>query len=239
MKSLKENNPHRSQLLSNNEVRDFILWQKILAKANEEVSLNGLVLRQPTRIGFSDSCPQGLGGFTHGGRGWQLKVNPELASYGEDVANNLLEFLGMAITLWLSLIECKEQNLIDEMILILGDNTCAISWIFKSGLNTSSIYRNAVLFIARKIVDLVIESKNFIDSQHLPGVLNLIFDWLSFDGTSRIENEKAKATPSHTTVPQTKSSLTEFCLLFLSLFQKVFRSLSCPKRFSPSRVRQF
>ena len=124
-----------------------------------------------------------------------MKVNPALASHGEDVANNLLEFLGMAITLWLSLIECREQDLIDEVILILGDNTCAISWIFKSGLSTVSIYRNAVLFIARKIADLVIDSKNFIDSQHLPGVLNLISDWLSFEGTSRIEKGKANANP--------------------------------------------
>ena len=81
------------------------------------------------------------------------------------------------------------------MILILGDNTCAISWIFQSGLSTTSTYRNAVLFIARKIADLVIESKNFINSQYLPGVLNLISDWLSFDGTSRIENGKAKTNP--------------------------------------------
>ena len=101
----------------------------------------------------------------------------------------------MAITLWLSLNECRDLDLIDEMILILGDNTCAISWIFKSGLSTKSIYRDAVLFIARKIADLVIDSKNFIDSQHLPGVLNLISDWLSFEGTSRIENGKPKANP--------------------------------------------
>ena len=164
-------------------------------KAHEGFSLNGLIFRMPTRIGFSDSCPLGLGGLTHGGRGWRLKVNPELAPYGEDISNNLLEFLGMAITLWLSLIECQELKLIDEMILILGDNTCAISWIFKSGLSTTPIYRNAVLFIARKIADLVIDSKNFVDSQHLPGVLNLISDWLSFEGASRIKNGKAKRNP--------------------------------------------
>ena len=64
------------------------------------------------------------------------------------------------------------------MILILGDNTCAISWIFKSGISTTFIYLDVVLFIARKIAKLVINSKNFIDydSQHLPGVLNLISD---------------------------------------------------------------
>ena len=69
LKSLKENNPHRLQPLSNNEIKDFILWQKILVKANKGTLLNGLVLRKPTRIGFSDSCPLGLGGFTHGCRG--------------------------------------------------------------------------------------------------------------------------------------------------------------------------
>ena len=45
LKSLKENNPHRSQLLSNNKKSDFVLWLKILAKANKGVLLNGLVLR--------------------------------------------------------------------------------------------------------------------------------------------------------------------------------------------------
>ena len=101
----------------------------------------------------------------------------------------------MAIIIWLSLIKCRKLKQINEMILILGDNTFAISWIFKSGLSTKSIYRNAVLFIARKIAELVIDSKNFIDSQHLPGVLNLISDWLSFEGTLRIENGKTKRNP--------------------------------------------
>ena len=78
LKSLKENNFHQPQRLSNNKKSDFILWQKILVKANEGVSLNGLVLHLPIRMGFSDSCPQGLGGFTHRGRGWRLKVNPKL-----------------------------------------------------------------------------------------------------------------------------------------------------------------
>ena len=195
LKSLKKTNPYQAQRLNKQELLDFELWLKIFAKAREGVSFNGLVYRKPTRMGFSDSCPFGLGGFTHGGRGWRLKVSPHLSAYGKDISNNLFEFLGMAITIWLSLIECREQNLIDELILILGDNTCAISWIFKSGLNTKSMYRDAVLFIARKIAELVIESKNFIDSQHLPGVLNLISDWLSFEGSERIENGHAKINP--------------------------------------------
>ena len=93
--------------------------------------MNGLALRNPTRMGFSDSYPLGLGGFTHGGRAWRLKLNPSLVAHGKDVSNNVLEFLGMAITLWLSLIECEELGLVNELLLILGDNTSAISWIIK------------------------------------------------------------------------------------------------------------
>ena len=135
----------------------------------------------------------------------------------------------MAITLWLSLIECKEQNLIDEMILILGDDTCAISWIFKSGLSTTSIYYNAVLFIARKIADLVIESKNFIDYQHLPGVLNLISDWLLFNGTSGIENGKSKANPIAYNCPSNKVVTHRILSAFPQLVQEGFQVSQLPK----------
>ena len=118
--------------------------------------------------------------------------------------NNLLELLGMVIILWLSLIECNKINLIEEMILILENNTCAISFIFKSGFSTKSIYYNAVVFIARKIADLVIDSKNFIDPKHLSGVLNLISNWLSFKGTSRNKNGKAKSNPIAYDCPSNK-----------------------------------
>ena len=229
LQHLKKINPHQAQCLNRQEICDFVLWKKILAKAHEGVSLNGLTFRMPTRIGFSDSCPLGLGGLTHGGRGWRLKVNPELAAYGKDISNNLLEFLGMAITLWLSLDECRELNLIDEMILILGDNTSAISWIFKSGLQTASIYRNAVLFIARKIATLVIDSKNFIDSQHLPGVLNLISDWLTFEGTSRIENGKVKLNPIAHDCPSNEVATNRILSAFPQLVPVGFRISPLPK----------
>lgn len=150
----------------------------------------------------------------------------------EDVSNNLLEFLIMAISIWLSLIKSKEMNVTNEMILILGNNTYAISWIFMSGLNTKSICWNVVLFIARKIAELAIESKHFIDSQHLPGVLNFMSDWLSFIGTSQIENKKAKKNLSFMIVLLMMLSLTVYCLLFLSLFQQVFGSFPFQKKYS-------
>ena len=127
MKSFKKSNPYQAQRLSKQEELDFRLWLKILVRANQGVSLNGWTYRKPTQLGFSDSCPFGMGGFTHVGRGLCLKVSPQLAAYGKDVPNKLFEVLGISITIWLSLIECREQKLVDELILILGDNTSAIS----------------------------------------------------------------------------------------------------------------
>ena len=86
---------------------------------------------------------------------WRLKLNPAMVAHGKDVLNNFLEFLGIAITLWLSLIECEELGLVNELLLILGDNTSAISWIIRPSLPKSSVYKPAVLFIVRKIASIV------------------------------------------------------------------------------------
>ena len=155
--------------------------------------MNGLVLQNPTRMGFSDSCPFGFAGFTHGGRGWQLKLNPALVAHGKDVSNNVLEFLGMAITLWLSLLDCEELGLVNELLLILGDNTSVISWIIRSSLPKSSVYRPAVLFVTQKMSSIVSKSQNFIVPRHLPGRLNSIADWLSFEGEERLKHGSGKS----------------------------------------------
>ena len=98
-----------------------------------------------------------------------MKLNLALVGHGEDISNNVLAFLGIAITLWLSFLKCEELGLVHELLLILGDNTSAINWIIKSSLPKSSVYRPAVLFIARKIASIVSKSQNFIVPCHLPG----------------------------------------------------------------------
>ena len=102
--------------LSKEELADLTLWKELLHQAHKGISLNGLTLRRPTQLGFSDSCPYGLGGFTHFGRAWRLKIDQSSPIYGVDAANNALEFFGMAITLLLSLKECEERHLVDEFI---------------------------------------------------------------------------------------------------------------------------
>ena len=183
-------------------------------------------------MGFSDSCTLSLGGFTHSSRDWRLKLNLALAAHGNDISNNVLEFLGMAITLWLSLIECKELGLVNELILVLGDNTSAIYWIVRSSLSKTSVYHPTVLFIARKIATLVTESKNFIMPQHLPGILDSITDWLSFEGEECMQHGSGKPVinPIAYDCYPTTLFLTEFFLPSHSWFQRISKSHTCPKK---------
>ena len=74
-------------------------------QAHKVIFMNGLVLVNPTCMGFSDLFLLGLGGFTHGGQGWRLKLNSAIAAHDNDISNIVLEFLVMAITLGLSVIK--------------------------------------------------------------------------------------------------------------------------------------
>jgi hypothetical protein len=163
--------------LNKEELEDLSLWLKFLSMAREGISMNGLTMRNPTISSVSDSCPCGLGGFTTNGQAWRLKVSSSSFIYRKSIANNVLEFLAMTITIWLALKECEEEGKVDKLILALGDNTSAIGWMFKTGkLTKDSPYYAAANFIARKTADLLSWSKNFLLPQHIPGKENKIAD---------------------------------------------------------------
>lgn len=64
--------PKRQRMrLSENEVGDLELWQRLLARANQGISINLLVTRQPDQICWSDACPFGIGGYSLSGRAWR------------------------------------------------------------------------------------------------------------------------------------------------------------------------
>jgi hypothetical protein len=148
--------------------------------------MNLLTLRRPSQVGISDSCPFGMGGFTWHGRAWRIRIPTSSSLYGVSEANNVLEFLAMAVTIWLILLDCTEKGITDECILSLGNNTSAIGWIFRSArLPPTSPYYAPVQIIARKVALLVTESHQGLCSQHLKGGNNFIADWLSFTTQTR------------------------------------------------------
>jgi hypothetical protein len=181
---------HKKQALSltQSELDDFSLWVFFLSQARAGISMNQMTIRRPSKICWSDSCPFGIGGFLLSGRAWRIRIPESSPLYGLDIANNVLEFLGMMITIWLVLVECEETGSQQDCILALGDNTSAIGWLYKSGkLPIDSPYYNAVQFIARQLARLVTGSSHCLASQHIKGDKNTIADLLSFAGDTRGE----------------------------------------------------
>ena len=180
------------------ERKDLILWLHFLKSAREGISINLLVVRTPTRLAWSDSCPFGLGGYTLGGTAWRIRVPQDCNFYGDDSVNNILEFLGMAISILLLLHESRQGKESFPCLLVLGDNTSAISWLFRSGrVPRSSRYYSTVKAIARKIAKEVTNYSAQLCSQHIAGSMNTISDLLSFEGQCRkYSNPLTKDCPS-------------------------------------------
>jgi hypothetical protein len=182
------NRRHKNQQITLNleEVADLDLWSLFLAKAHAGISMNRVTTRQPSKIGWSDSCPFGIGGFLLSGRAWRVRIPESSPLYGADIANNVLEFLGMVVTVWLIIVECAALHDEQACLLVLGDNTSAIGWLYKSSkLQPASPYYKAVQMIARQLARLIIDSTHCLASQHIPGDHNTVSDLLSFAGVAR------------------------------------------------------
>jgi hypothetical protein len=151
--------------------------------AHAGVSINLLVTRTPSKVCWSDACPLGIGGYNLAGRAWRIRIPQSSPLAGHKGINNLLEFVGMAVNIWLS---CLEDDGEESCILAIGDNTSALGWLH----NTSRLDPNwpahaAHLQVARKIASLLMEFRCCLASQHIKGDLNLVADLLSFSGRGR------------------------------------------------------
>ena len=172
--------------LNSLELDDLTLWKSLLQFSKVGISMNLLTLRTPTRVGWSDSCPYGLGGYSAKGRAWRLKVPREASFYGDDSANNPLEFLGLAITALLLLHEAESEGEAFPCILSLSDSTSSIGWVFRSSkLGRDSKYARVVTFIARRLAWEMTKRSAQLTAQHIRGSFNDVADLMSFHGDVR------------------------------------------------------
>ena len=153
-----------------------------LAKVKTGISMNKITIRQPTKICWSDSCPFGISDFLLSRRAWRIRIPDSSPIYGLDFANNVLEFLGVMVIIWLVLIECNKKGSKQERILRLGDNTSAIGWLFKSSeLSFDSRHRLLQHSLAHR------PKTRQLRHQHIQGDKNTVSDLLSFAGDTRGE----------------------------------------------------
>ena len=182
--TLEPRRPKNHMIPIGDEVRDDLrLWEAILRRANQGISLNLIVTREPSRICWSDACPFGMGGYSLSGRAWRLKIPLDHPLRGHQGINNLLEFTAMVVNIWLECIDSTMGEL--PCILAIGDSTSAIGWLFKTaGLDTTIPIHRAHLMVARHLASLLITHDCCLASQHLRGELNVVADLLSFAGES-------------------------------------------------------
>lgn len=166
------------------EQSDLALWEKFLTQARQGIPMDLITVRTPTMIGWSNSCPFGLDGYTSKGAAWRLRIPSWAAFYNDDTVNNVLEFLAMAVNILVMLQEAKDER--HPCLLALGDNTSTVGWLYRSSsIGPSLVYFQTVQLVARKIAESAMDAEAQINPQHLGGETNLIADMLSFAGTGQ------------------------------------------------------
>ena len=139
--------------LSASDVEDLGQFSVFLDRAARGMSLNLLVHRKPTRLGASDSCPVGLGGYSFSGRAWRIRIPKGSQLREGSQANNVLEFLGMVVTAWIMCDESQEGAY--DCLLSLCDGSSSIGWMYHAGkLNRNSAYLPGMIYHTTNLLKL-------------------------------------------------------------------------------------
>ena len=85
---------------------DLKLMLFFLDKANKGVDMNMIVYRKPTHYYRSDSCPIGIGSYSHTGYAWRYYLPPHLQFRA---SKNLLEHISSIITSWINILAGRLQ----------------------------------------------------------------------------------------------------------------------------------
>jgi hypothetical protein len=108
-------------------VKDLRMMLGFLKIANKGINLNSIAFRQPTHIYRSDSCPAGLGGYSHEGWAWRWYLPDNLLFRA---SNNLLQQLAAIVSMWVDIIAGRLKR--KDCVLSMTDRTTAKGWLKKS-----------------------------------------------------------------------------------------------------------
>ena len=160
-------------------IKDMKLMIYFLDVANKGIDLNMLAYRKPTHIYRSDSCPAGLGGYSHEGFAWRFYIPKYLQGRA---SNNLLEHLGCIITPWIDIIAGRIGK--GDCSLSMTDSSTSEGWQRKTNFKEDGeepIQAEVRIDVAREDAMRKLENgiKNY--SQWFPGRENDVSDALSRD----------------------------------------------------------
>jgi hypothetical protein len=143
------------------------------------VDLNSVAYRRPTHAYQSNSCPAGLGGFSHQGFAWRFYLPPELQFR---VSNNLLKHLAAIITPWVGIIAGRLSN--GNCALSITNNTTSEGWLKKTNFiedGEDPIQTSICIEVARLHTTHYLLCGIWEYSQWFRGAKNMVADALSRD----------------------------------------------------------
>ena len=165
---------------------DLKLMLFFLEKAKNGVSLNQIAFRKPTHVYRSDSCPRGLGGYSHTGWAWRFYLPPHLRFRA---SNNLLEHLASIITPWVDILAGRLGK--GDCSLSMTDSSTSEGWSRKTNFKEDGedpIQATVRLDVARSHARRFMENEIKDYSQWFPGKENDVSDALSRDDDRSDEN---------------------------------------------------
>ena len=167
------------QTLSQEILNDLELWLKLLQAAQEGVSINTLVFREPQVEIITDACEHGIGGFTSTGIFWRLELPDNLLGV---FTLNLLEFIASVLTVIMTIRPGAKYLCVRAR----SDSTSCISWLYKTSFWTEEQHDGIADFrqhltVARSLASHLIAHEAILHGQHLAGNENGVADSLSRD----------------------------------------------------------
>ena len=147
-----------------------------LTKAHNGVNMNQIAYRRPRHVYRSDSCPAGLGGYSHAGFAWRFYLPDDLLFRA---TNNLLEHIAAVITPWVDII-CGRLD-VGDCALSMTDSTTSEGWLRKTNFREDDdlVQASVRIQVAREHATRYMNHEIRDYSQWFPGIENDMADALS------------------------------------------------------------
>ena len=161
------------------ELNDAKLWRRYMGYlASTGISINHATCTLPSLFTKQDASTKALGGFNCLGLAWRFILHPDLH---EVFHINLLEFMAVVVTIWLSIITLDIKDGQGMKILAQTDNTSALGWLQgQTRYDPDNIVSTTLReMIGRKLAEVLMDAKLSLYSQHIQGEHNHIADHLS------------------------------------------------------------
>eukprot|EP00957_Ditylum_brightwellii_P179034 13637589-Ditylum_brightwellii.AAC.1 len=135
--------------------------------------------QKPTHVYRLDSCPWGLGGYSHEGWAWRFYIPDRLQFRA---SNNVLEYIAAVITPWIDIIAGRLRR--GNCALLMTDSSTFEGWLKKSNfteLTDDPIQATMKLEVCKSQLMCIMKNGIKDYSQWCPGKDNDVSDALSQD----------------------------------------------------------